>query len=119
MARRGGTIQFKIDGINYDAKGDFTYNLGSNKREPIIGVDGLHGFKDTIQPARIEGEITDKSDLDVKALQALESVTVTLELANGKVFILRDAFFSADGDINTGEGNIQISFHGIGEEDQS
>ena len=33
----------------------------------------------------IEGEITDRSDLDLEKLLNLDGVTVTLELANGKV----------------------------------
>ncbi len=110
--RRGGVIYFSIDGRQYDAKGNFTYNLGGEKREAIVGADAVHGYKAMPQVARIEGEITDGSDVALAKLIALDGVTVTLELANGKVVVLRDAWYAADGDGQTEEGNIQVLFHG-------
>lgn len=115
--RRGGIIQVQVNGVVYDAKGDFTYNPGSPKREALIGRDGVHGFTETVQAPFIEGEFTDSVNLDLKALTKTESATVTLALANGKTFVLRDAWYAADGDVNTGEGNIQVRFEGVqGEE---
>jgi len=108
--RRGGIIQFKVDSILYDAKGNFTYNLGRNKREPIVGADGIHDFKETPQVAYIEGEITDRGNLDIDALLQATSSTVTLLSANGKTVVLKDAWYAGDGDVQTEEGNIQIRF---------
>lgn len=110
--RRAGTIYFKVDGAQYDAKGSFTYNLGSPKRETILGADRVHGYKEMPQAPFIEGEITDRGDLDVAALQAVDDATVTLELANGKTIILRNAWYAADGDIGTEDANIQVRFEG-------
>lgn len=114
--RKGGLIQLQVDGVVYDAKGDFTYNAGRPKRETIVGADRVHGFKETPQAAHIEGAITDSVDLDLDTLTRLRDVTVTLTTANGKVFVLRNAFYSADGDVTTGEGEIQVRFEGEGEE---
>lgn len=109
--RKAGKIFFKIGGTQYAAKGNFTYNLGRPKRNPITGEDEVHGFSETPQPARIEGEITDGADLDLKAFVEIEGETVTLELNNGKTVMLRDAWYAADGDAQTQEGNIQVIFH--------
>ena len=49
--RRAGRIYFKVDGTQYDAKGKFSYNLGLDKREAIVGADGVHGYKSTPQVA--------------------------------------------------------------------
>jgi hypothetical protein len=108
--RKGGIIQFQAGGVLYDAKGNFTYNLGREKREAIVGADGVHGYKAMPQPAFIEGEITDRGNLDLAALALLEDATVTLNLANGKVIVLRDAWFAAEGTGNTDEGNVGIRF---------
>lgn len=108
--RRGGIIQLQINGEIYDAKGNFTYNLGRPKREAIIGADRVHGFKEMPQAAFIEGEITDRSTLDVSALIDIVSATVTLRLNNGKVIALRQAWYAAEGTGNTEEGNIQVRF---------
>lgn len=115
--RRGGIIQVQIDGEIQDAKGNWTYNIGRPKREAIVGSDVVHGFKETPQVAFIEGEITDRGTLDLEKLVSLSSSTVTLQLANGKVIVLRDAYYAGEGTGNTEEGNIAVRFEGIqGEE---
>lgn len=115
--RRGGLIQFQVNGELYDAKGEFTYNLGRPKREPIIGADGVHGYKETPQVAFIEGAVTDRGALDLAKLTGIALATVTLELANGKVVVLRDAWYAGDGTGSTDEGNIDVRFEGVqGEE---
>jgi hypothetical protein len=117
MSRRGGIIQVKVDGVLYDAKGDFEYNLGRPVREAIIGVDTVHGFKETPQVAFIEGEVTDRGDLDLNALVTLTGATVTLTLASGKVIALSEAWYAGEGTGNTGEGNIGVRFEArVGEE---
>src|SRR5574340_429631 len=110
--RRGGVISLQVNGELYEAKGDFTYNLGRPMREAIIGADAVHGFKETPQVAFVEGEITDRGTLDLDKLVTLEDATVTLQLANGKVIVLRDAWFAGEGTGNTGEGNIGVRFEG-------
>ena len=116
--RRGGVIFFKVDSVLRDAKGNFTYNIGGPKREPIMNADlSTAGYTESGQVARIEGEITDQRDLVLSDLVNIEDATITLELANGKVFTLRNAWYAADGDAQTEMGNIQVLFHGLeGEE---
>ncbi|NDY41250.1 phage tail protein [Dissulfurirhabdus thermomarina] len=119
MSRRAGVIYFKVDGTQYAAKGNFTYNLGRPKREAIVGSDGVHGYKEQPQAAYVEGEITDSSDLDLSQLVTLDGVTVTLELANGKTILVRDAWYAGDGTGNTEEGNIGVRFEGLSGEEVS
>lgn len=111
--KRAGRIFFKIDGEIYDAKGSFTYNLGGETRTELVGHDSVHGFSSVPRAPMIEGEITDRGDLDVQAMQALEDVTVTLELNNGKTVALRNAWYASEGDIQTEEGNIAVKFVGL------
>lgn len=108
--RRAGILFLKVNGATQDAKGNFTYNLGRGKREAIVGADKVHGYKEMPQVAFIEGEITDASSLNLAALLATDDATVTLQLANGKVVVLRNAWYAADGNAQTEEGNIQVRF---------
>ena len=85
MSKRAGIFYLKVNGNSYDAKGNFSYNLGQPMREAIVGADGIHGYKETPQVAFIEGEITDQSSLDLAALLLTDDATATLELANGKL----------------------------------
>lgn len=108
--RVGGIIFLKIDGRQYNAKGNFTYNLGKPMREAVVGADRVHGYKETPQVAFVEGELTDSADLDLSTLVNSDGVTVTLELANGKVIVLNRAWFAGEGSGNTEEGNIAVRF---------
>ncbi len=109
-------IQFQINGEVFDAKGSFSYNLGRATRESIIGSDRVHGYKEVPQVGFIEGEITDSASTDLEALVGVTDATVTLDLANGKLFVLHDAYYASEGTGNTEDGNIGIRFEGEGEE---
>jgi hypothetical protein len=118
MARRvGGVIFLKVGSTLYDAKGSFTYNLGKYKREAVLGQSKTLGYKEIPQIAFIEGSITDSEDLDLKQLVETKDLTITLELANGKTVSLRDAWFAADGNVTTEEGEIEVRFEGIDAEE--
>ena len=108
--RVGGIIEVKANGELYSAKGSWTYNLGKEKRETVLGSDTTHGFKTAPQEAMIEGAITDNVDLNLEALVELEDATITLRLANTKVIVLKDAFFAGDGNVSTEEGEIEVKF---------
>ena len=111
--RIGGIISVKADGELYLAKGNFTYNLGKPMREGVVGHDAVHGYKELPQIPFIEGEFTDTKDMDLEALVTLVDVTVTIDLANGKIITLRDAWWAADGTWNTEEGNGTARFEGM------
>lgn len=115
--RVAGLISLKVDGQIYNAKGNFTYNLGRHKKEAVIGADGVHGYKETPQVPFIEGEITDRAAISLQTLCDIENATVTLELANGKVIVIRGAWFAADGTANTEESNVGIRFEGMSGEE--
>ena len=106
--RRAGRVYLKIDGALYDAKGSFSYNLGHDKREGIVGADGIHGYKETPQLPFIEGVITDRGDIDLEALTTADNVTVTLELVNGKTIVLANAWFAGEGGITTEDAEIAV-----------
>ena len=110
---RAGKLFFKVNGTQYRAKGEFTYNLGGDKHTMIAGVDSVHGYKSEVVVPFVEGKITDGDDLDVKALTQVKDATVTLELANGKVIALRGAVYAADANVSTSEGEVPVRFEGL------
>ncbi len=119
MARNrvAGLIALKINGDLYKAKGNFTYNLGMPKRDAILGADRVHGYKEAVQTPFIEGEITDTSELSLEALMMVDDATITLELGNDKVIVLRQAWQAGEGTGNTEEGNIAVRFEGMSAEE--
>lgn len=116
--RIGGIIFVKVNGEVLKAKGSFTYNLGKPKREAVMDAGGgVAGYKETPQVPYIEGAATDSDQLDVAALIETKDATVTLELANGKTIVLRSAYYAADGQVTTEEGELQIRFEGFSAEE--
>jgi len=111
--RVSGIIELKTNGEIQNAKGGFTYNLGRHKKEMIVGQDRVHGYKSLPQVPFIEGEITDRGSLNLETFMDADDVTVTLSLANGKVIVLKEAVYAADGDGQTEEANIQARWEGI------
>ncbi len=117
--RRAGLIQLQSNGEILDAKGNFSYNLGRPKRDPLIGSDSVHGFKEMPQVCYIEGAITDRGSLDLAVLVAGRDLTVTLSLSNGKVIVLRDAWFAGEGTASTEEAEIPVRWEGANAEEIS
>jgi len=111
--RLGGIIFLKVNGELLQAKGSFSYNIGVPKREAILGADGIHGFKEMPQVSYIEGAISDSDELNTESLFKTRDASITLELANGKVISLEEAFFAGDGKASTEEGEIEVRFEGI------
>lgn len=111
MARRGGILGFKLNGVIEDAKGNFTFGFGGEKKEAIVGADAIHDYKTTQLVPFIEGAITDRGDLDLEDIWEF-SGTITLEHANGKIYVLRDAWYAGDRQGSTEEGEIPVRFEG-------
>lgn len=108
--RVGGLLSLKIDGNQYNAKGNFTYNLGHPKRTGVIGAEAVHGYTETPQLAFVDGEITDNDGVDLATLLDSRDVVVTLQLGSGKVIVMNHAYFAGEGTGNTEEGNIGVRF---------
>lgn len=117
--RRAGLIQVQVDGAIQEAVGDFTYNLGAPARETLVGSDAVHGYKEAPQAPFIEGELRDRGTLDLAALVRAKNVTVSLQLANGKLVMLRDAWFASEGTASTGEATIPVRWDGLSAEEIS
>lgn len=117
--RRAGLIQILTNGEIQDAKGAFTYNLGAAKRDAVVGSDAVHGFMEKPQVAFIAGAITDRGSLDLRAMVKGEDLTVTLQLANGKVVTLGEAWYAGEGTVNTEEAEIEVRWEAKNAEEGS
>lgn len=108
--RIAGRLFFLIDGKQYSVKAGVTYNLGKPKREGMSDASHEHFFKETPQIPFCSGDLIDKDTVDVEKFLELDGVTVTLELANGKTIVFRNAWHAGEGTISTEEANMPFKF---------
>jgi len=109
---RSGTIYLKVDGEPKDLVGEFKFGLGKPIREGQSGPNGVHGYKETTSIPFIEGEIRDGKDVSLEDIAKIKNATITLELANGKTYVWKNAWScNPDGlGMGTEEGNIAVRF---------
>ena len=89
----GGTAQFVIGGQLYSLAGSIKIQPGGVTREPATGPSGATGnFVEKIVTPEIEVECWADPAQSVTALQATTGVTVQVQMRNGKVWLLRNAF---------------------------
>lgn len=110
MQRIGGIIEIVADGKRIAAKGSFTYNLGKPQKTSVIGAAEPLGYSEAPKAAYIEGETVHLSELDLAALIDTTNATIDLTLPNGRVFVMREAFYAGDGEGSTEEGAVKVRF---------
>ena len=109
-----GPFTLTVDGKVYNAKGSFTYSGQKSVRDALQNSkhDTIGYYSEPKTPF-IEGVITDSGDLDEAALITGDNIeAIQLELANGKVFTLSDAWFAGESDITTEQGEIPVKWQG-------
>ncbi len=112
MAKVAGTCYFKVNGTQYDLRGNMTVSLGKAERESVVGLDQYHGYTEKPRVSFIECDITDRADLDIKVLENLLDVTVTVELFNGKTGILYNAVQVKAVELTAEDGKMTVRFEG-------
>lgn len=114
MAQRiAGTAFLKVDGGIYPLRGNFTVSPSALERAGIAGQDFVHGFSEMPRVPYIEGDVSLVPDLSMDDVEAVVNSTVTAELANGKVYVLREAWCRSALELNTREGQTRIRFEGV------
>jgi hypothetical protein len=113
MARIAGIAYLKVDGTQYDLRGNFTVSPSPTERTGIAGQDGVHGYSENPRVPFIQGDISLPPELSIEDLDAITDATVTAELANGKVYVLRNAWCKSAFELNTKDGQTQVRFEGI------
>jgi hypothetical protein len=113
MGQRVGGIAFlKVDGNLYPLRGNFTISPSPMERTGIAGQDYVHGYSELPRVPYIEGDVSSIPGLSTEAIERVVNSTVTAELANGKTYVLREAWCRAALEINTREGQFRTRFEG-------
>lgn len=112
--RIGGVLSLKVDGNQYEARGNFHVLPSTVKRAGVAGQDGPHGYTEMPLVPSIKGEISIGNLLSAAQLEQITDSTVQVQMANGRTYVLRDAWVDSAFDIDTTEGKVEVTFEGMG-----
>ena len=115
--RVAGVAYIRVDGEQFSLRGNLVVSIDSAEREGIPGQDGIHGYIERPRVPFIEGDLSDIGGLSIEQLRRMSNVTVQAELANGKKYVLRNAWTSTALELNTADGQTTCRWEGMrGEE---
>ena len=112
-SRVAGVAYLKVSGQQYPLRGNLQVSPSRVERTGIAGQDGVHGYSELPRVPFIVGDVTLDPALSMEALEATVDATVTAELANGKVYVLSNAWCKAALELNTTEGMVNVRFEGL------
>jgi hypothetical protein len=115
--RVAGVAYIRVDGAQYALRGSLTIQIDGEEREGIAGQDGVHGYIERPVVPTITCDVSDIGGLSLQSLAAMRNVTVQAELANGKKYLLRNAWTSVPRELNAADGQVTVTWEGMrGEE---
>lgn len=93
--RIAGICYFNFDGVRVPLAGEFAYRLSGVNREPKLGQDGYHGYKEKPVTGQLSGKLRDTGGSLAKYADAT-NISAMAELSNGKTVTARNMFWSGD-----------------------
>lgn len=111
--RFAGTAWVKADGQQFPLHGNFIVSPSPTKRTGVAGMDDVHGYMEEPRVPFIEGDISMTPDMTIGMIEAITDSTITTQLANGKTYVLRDAWTQSAQEINAHDGITKVRFEGL------
>ena len=111
--RVAGIIAVAIDGRSYAVAGQATYSPSTVTREPQVGQDGPHGYKEMPVMPKMGMSLRDTGGLSVASLNAITNSTIVMSLANGKTVVGRTMFSTDIQEVDTEESKLDVKFSGF------
>jgi len=103
----------RVDGEQYALRGALTISIFPFEREGVAGMDGVHGYTQTPRAPEISADLSDMGGLSMAKLQAVCNSTITVELMNGKTYILANAWTSGAPELDATDGTVSVTFQGL------
>ena len=111
--RIAGVCYVKVDDKQIAIAGTAIVSPSSVERESKAGLSGVVGYIERPRVPFIEVEGHTTGDFKASDLDNVTNATVTAELANGRTYILRNAWSVAPVEINAAEGSYAKRFEGM------
>lgn len=112
MARITSRIKVLVDGDELLNKTGWTFNPGGINRTTVNGDQKTHGYTEEIMNAQVTGDISHTEAQDLVALGDIENATIVIETNSGQSYVIRGAWLTEPGALNTSEGGVTLTFEG-------
>jgi hypothetical protein len=103
-----GTVYVKVDGGQVTVTGGVECPLSDKKRETV--APGF--FKEEDLAAYVKLTAVDDPDLPIKQLVEGTDQTLTVEFANGRVYVLSGAYLVGEAAAKSDDGTIDFEWNG-------
>lgn len=106
----GGVAYLKLNGMQYSLRGELMIQPNTTQNEWDANVDNTPYFTQKPVVPYMQMKIGDSGGLSVQQLQAVQGITITAELNNGKVYTLQQAASWGDFTLDAIKGDITGKF---------
>lgn len=113
MAKRvAGICYIKVDGEQLEVEGGVECPLTDLKREAVMGLAGVAGMKETALEPYTKVTAIFTPEFPIEKIKNATDMTVTSEMANGKVYTLSGAYLRGEPSVKGDEGKVELDFGG-------
>ena len=110
--RLAGLASFSLGGVTYLLQGDFKYSPGVVDRESLVGMDQVHGYKETPRAPFIEARLRDAGGVSVADFNAMTGINISVSLANGKTITGSNMWTVKAAEVDSMEATFDVRFEG-------
>ena len=111
--RVAGICYIKIDGEQLEVSGGVECPLLDVKREAVMGLAGVAGYKETAIKHFVKLSAVFTPDFPLDLVRSNTEMTITAELANGKVYTLSGAWLEGESNAKGDDGTVDLEFAGL------
>ena len=111
--RLAGIASISVGGATYLLEGDLSYSPSTVERTTLVGIDSVHGYKEVPHAPFISGTFRDAGGLTVAAFNAMTSVNIILQLANGKTITGSNMWCVNVQEVKTADATVEVRFEGL------
>lgn len=114
MGRKtAGTCYVKMDGVQFEISGGVECPLSDVKREVVMGLSGVAGYKETAVKPYVKLSAVLTPDFPLDMVRSNTEMTVTAELANGMVYTVSGAWLEGEPTAKGDDGTVDLEFAGL------
>lgn len=108
-----GVGSLTLDGTQLAVKANMTISPSPLTREGIAGQDRVHGYKEMPAVPWMEADLSVQHGFPIEDMNLDVDSTLVAQLADGRVYVLRNCWYVGRTEINTQDGQYRARFEGF------